>query len=210
MINIVPKVLKNYTLCFLLFLSTFCGINAPQTFAQNWEHKILTDLHTNRNTAYDPVGKAISFSVLPISIAWPVTEFGVGLLKKDKERLKNAALISLGLFANIGLTQALKYSFDRGRPYATYPDLDPVVFQNDPSFPSGHTSAAFHTATLISLHYPKWYVIAPASLWASSVGYSRMHLGVHYPTDILAGAITGAGTAFLSFKLNKWLMKRWK
>jgi membrane-associated phospholipid phosphatase len=73
------------------------------------------------------------------------------------------------------------------------------------SFPSGHTSDAFALATSVTVAYPKWYIIAPAFTWATAVGYSRMHLGVHYPKDVIAGAIVGAGSAYLSCKINKWL-----
>ncbi|ULT24063.1 phosphatase PAP2 family protein [Sphingobacterium sp. E70] len=45
----------------------------------------------------------------------------------------------------------------------------------------------------MSRAYSKWYVVAPSLLWAGSVGYSRMYLGVHYPTDVLAGAVLGLG-----------------
>jgi undecaprenyl-diphosphatase len=64
------------------------------------------------------------------------------------------------------------------------------------SFPSGHTSSSFSAVTALSRAYPKWYVIAPSFLWAASVGYSRMYLGVHYPTDVTAGAVLGVGTSF--------------
>jgi len=43
--------------------------------------------------------------------------------------------------------------------------------------------------------YSKWYVIAPSLLFAGSVGYSRMYLGVHYPTDVATGAALGTSTA---------------
>ena len=76
------------------------------------------------------------------------------------------------------------------------------------SFPSGHTSFAFATATSLSIKYPRWYVIAPSYLWAGAVGYSRMNLGVHYPSDVLAGAMLGAGSAWLTCKVNDWYWKK--
>jgi undecaprenyl-diphosphatase len=57
------------------------------------------------------------------------------------------------------------------------------------SFPSGHTAAAFVIATLLSDVFPSLTI--PAYLWALSVGVSRMYLGVHYPTDVLAGLLIG-------------------
>jgi undecaprenyl-diphosphatase len=56
----------------------------------------------------------------------------------------------------------------------------------------------------LSIHFKKWYVIVPAYAWATSVGYSRMYLGEHYPTDVLVGAAIGTGSAYLS----KWLYKK--
>ena len=101
----------------------------------------------------------------------------------------------------------LKYSVNRDRPFVTYPD----IIQKSkaiPSFPSGHTSSAFATATSLSLAYPKWYIIVPSYAWAGTVGYSRMHLGVHYPSDVLAGALIGSGCAYLTFKVNQKLLKK--
>jgi membrane-associated phospholipid phosphatase len=59
--------------------------------------------------------------------------------------------------------------------------------------PSGHASLAAAIAMSWSLSHPKWYVIAPGAVWASSVALSRVWLGVHYPSDILAGTLLGAG-----------------
>ena len=77
----------------------------------------------------------------------------------------------------------------------------------DPSFPSGHTAAAFSLATSLSITYPKWYVIAPSAVWACGVGLARINQGVHYPSDVLAGAAIGVGCGFLNIYVNKWLNK---
>jgi membrane-associated phospholipid phosphatase len=58
--------------------------------------------------------------------------------------------------------------------------------------------------------YPKWYIIVPSICWAGAVGYSRMHLGVHYPSDVVAGALVGAGSAWLTHYVNKKLIAKSK
>jgi membrane-associated phospholipid phosphatase len=55
----------------------------------------------------------------------------------------------------------------------------------------------------LSLAYSKWYVILPSYLYASTVAYSRMDLGVHYPSDVVTGALIGTGTAYLTYNINK-------
>jgi membrane-associated phospholipid phosphatase len=106
------------------------------------------------------------------------------------------------------ITSVLKYTIDRPRPFETYPDIEKATYAGSPSFPSGHTSDAFSLATSLSIAYPKWYVIVPSYAWALTVAYSRMHLGVHYPSDVLAGALVGAGSAYLCYKGQQWLTQK--
>jgi membrane-associated phospholipid phosphatase len=109
----------------------------------------------------------------------------------------------------LGISTVSKITINRPRPYTTYPSL---IFNKgkvgDHSFPSGHTTAAFATATSLSLAFPKWYVIAPSYAYAAAIAYSRMYLGVHYPTDVLGGIISGAGSSLFVFHARKWLNKR--
>jgi len=122
---------------------------------------------------------------------------------KDKALCIGATVITASVIATI-----LKNTVKRERPFNSYPDIQKETSGGGYSFPSGHTSDAFSLATSVTLAYPKWYVIVPAYAWASAVGYSRMDLGVHYPSDVLMGAVTGAGSAYLCYKAQQWLHKR--
>lgn len=109
-----------------------------------------------------------------------------------------------------GVTGALKNTTRRERPYLAHPDLiTGKVPSTDYSFPSGHTSAAFATAASLSLSFPKWYVIVPSYTYATAIGYSRLYLGAHYPSDVLMGAFVGAGSSFLTWKLQKLINKKY-
>jgi len=143
-----------------------------------------------------------------VSIAAPASVFTVSLIKKDKQLRYKAYQMVVGIGLSMSLSLALKYSIDRARPYEKYTFIFPHTKEDSPSFPSGHTTAAFETATSLSLNFPKWYVIVPSYAWAGAIGYSRMYLGVHYPTDVAAGMLLGAGSAWLTWKINQQLQKR--
>lgn len=108
-----------------------------------------------------------------------------------------------------GLTVGMKYAISRPRPYVNR-SLTARSSRHRAnnrrnarlSFPSGHASLAVTTATSWSLSYPRWYVIAPGLIWATGVSVSRVHMGVHYPSDIVAGAVLGAGVAVLVHQIR--------
>lgn len=97
----------------------------------------------------------------------------------------------------------LKRLFQRPRPFMTLRGVSSrssnygrdIADGQYASLPSGHAGLSVALATSWSLSHPHWYVIAPAALWSGAVSLSRLHLGVHYPTDILIGAVLGAGIA---------------
>lgn len=190
---------------FSVFVFLFCF---SVSNAQNLDIDILKDINIDRNTNLDPFMKGVTNSVMPIAIGTPVVIYAVGLIEKDSITKKKAIFVGESLAASAFITLALKSITKRDRPYETYPEIDNVTEESSYSFPSAHTSFAFATATSLSMVCPKWYVIAPSFLWAGTVGYSRMHLGVHYPSDVLVGAIVGSGSAFLCYKLNKWINKK--
>ena len=138
----------------------------------------------------------------------PVAMAVAAWIKHDKGLLKDAVYVGTSVAGAFVVTYGMKYLVDRERPYDKYPDrVHAYSHEGSPSFPSGHTATAFALATSLSVKYPKWYVIAPSALWACSVGVSRMNEGVHYPSDVLAGAAIGAGCAVVNIYVNKWLNK---
>jgi membrane-associated phospholipid phosphatase len=179
--------------------------------SQNWDintlHKINMQYTPSGGTAF----KIVTESINPVSISLPVGLYIYGAAKKQNDEKWKAYEMAAVIGVNGLLTTALKVGIHKPRPFVTYPDLvTKYTKAGSYSLPSGHTAMAFSTAVSISLLYPKWYVIAPSLLWASSVAYSRMYLGVHYPTDVLLGMGVGTASSFATHYLFKYLQKKYR
>lgn len=177
---------------------------------QNLDIRLLRHIYNSSGLPSDKFCLFISNSDIFVVLGTPAAMAAAGLIKRNDSLLRNSLVTISATCINVAITNALKYSIDRVRPYAAYPDILRKDDPSGPSFPSGHTSNAFATATSISLAYPEWYIVIPAYVYAGSVAYSRMHLGVHYPSDVLAGALIGAGSAYITFRVNKMLLGRKK
>ena len=197
--------LSNIKLFIKSILFTGCFFVTTQSNAQNWDIDLLRSINPQDPNSF--VWKGFSASVYPVSIAVPVGVWIDGKVQQNKKNQYRAYEIAGSVFIAATATAVIKVVFDRDRPYQKYNDVYPYKYQEGRSFPSGHTSAAFATATSVSLQYKKWYIVVPAYAWAAGVGYSRMYLGAHYPSDVIGGAITGAGSALLSHWISKKVFK---
>jgi len=198
--------LKNKFLFFcivILFL-----VKSSHVLAQPLDYTLLKSINQSYTESGSKPLKIITESVTPISISAPLSMLIVSYLKHDKTLQTKALSVSAAFLLNGISTSALKLSIKRDRPYVSYPgEIVKHTSSGSYSFPSGHTSSAFATATSLSIEFPKWYVIAPSYLWAGAMGYSRMYLGVHYPSDVFIGALIGSGSSIASHYLIKALQR---
>mgnify|MGYP002400006210 CR=1 FL=1 len=203
------KIVVTFTVKNLL-LAVCITFFAPALQAQkvNFDQRVLIHLMEHRTENGTQFNKAISHSTQTVAALIPISVLVAGVIANDKPTMKKGLYMVETVAGATFISYAMKYGFNRNRPFHTNPDIIPAGSGSSPSFPSGHTSVAFAAATSLTIAYPKWYVAVPAYAWAASVGYSRMYLGVHYPSDVLAGAVIGAGSAWLMYKANKWLFKK--
>ena len=183
--------------CFILSLYAIPaypqGMMREDTQPPPWEQELFYYIYRWESPLASTYFRWIDATAYPVFFSAVPASFGVewarGVDNPWRLSLAVGAAEALGYVSSTGL----KYLFKRLRPYEVLPDVEPrVARKRTPyAFPSGHTTIAFAIAVSIALYEPRWYVVTPAVIWASSVGISRVWLGVHYPSDVLAGALLG-------------------
>lgn len=128
-----------------------------------------------------------------------------------KKRYRSAQLLALGLGGAMAANVILKALFHRDRPSLWHQSIVETGF----SFPSGHAmaSAALVTCLVIILWPTKWrwLIVIVGGIAVLLIGMSRLYLGVHYPSDILAGwCVSVAWVLLARYLLNKWHGRRVK
>lgn len=128
-------------------------------------------------------------------------------IKKHLFKLKRKSwliLISLGF--NTVVIEIIKQVVNRQRPFEVDSFIEKLAGGGSPSFPSGHTADAFLIATALTILFAKqnlWLLLV--WIWAFMVAYSRVVLGVHYPSDVAASMIISTSIAIM---VNRVFMKR--
>ncbi len=135
-------------------------------------------------------GDGYLYLVLGLALAWSG--------QPEESALLSCLLVGFAL--ERPLYFILKNLCRRDRPQTALNIPSFIIPSDRFSFPSGHTSAAFLVATLLSFFHP---ALTPALvIWAVSIGMARVVLGVHFPTDTLIGALMGTLLALLSLEIQ--------
>ena len=162
---------------FFIFSQALCDFeeNTYRMVAENWQAKPVTCLMQGVSFVSEPEFNA----------AVPSLAFFLGKDEFAKHDL-------VGFCTNIITVFPLKYLVNRTRPAGP-------CSRWDSSFPSGHATFGFTQAVIIAHHYPEFRI--PVFTYATIVGLSRIYLKKHYPSDILAGALLGIITGYLTVEL---------
>lgn len=138
---------------------------------------------------------------------WILATIALLIPKKTRKAGYISALALLGsLVVNNNL---IKNLVARPRPFTALSELSILIPRpGEFSFPSGHTSSSFAAAAVFYRHLPKRLGVLSVVL-AGLIGFSRLYVGVHYPTDVLAGALMGILLSYIAeFLVNFFLRKR--
>ena len=121
------------------------------------------------------------------------------------EKGRNVALILLiGILIGHFISDYLKYVFLRPRPFMTLTGVHLLANATNYSFPSGHTTEAFIGCIIIGKKYGNLLLFI---LLAVLIAFSRVYIGVHYPGDVLAGAMLGVGISILVLHFEADILK---
>jgi undecaprenyl-diphosphatase len=198
-------VMRKLLMLVTLFVCLFTTLTQAQSISE-----LNTLRRINPNNPNNAVWINLSNTSKYISVGVPVGYFVAGLIHDNKALKQKAAYTAASILLNTASTTLLKNVVKRERPYNNYTGIFPDKIESDYAFPSGHTSSAFATATSLAITTKKWYVAVPAFAWSASVGYSRIYLGQHYPSDVIMGAIVGTSSAIICHWASKQLAKRKK
>ena len=193
--------MKTQIFRFALWVSLFCltavaGYTDEGNFLSRLDRDIFDAIYDEPPRS-EPLGTAMEIGTY---FGDGRTMLGVSLLlmayggdeHRDTGRLLTSTFISTGV-----IVWGMKEIIGRKRP------LDEVV--GNPAFPSGHTAYAFAGATLLGNRYPKLRI--PLYIGAGLVGITRIYLGRHYASDVIAGAAVGTITGALVSRYRGTLLE---
>lgn len=176
----------------------------------NFDVRLFRKINNSHSPFKTKVFNTFDNSMLPVAILLPPAQFIYGRVRQKTYDENTAYLAFTSELTTFTVTFALKTIIKRRRPLEALQNVNakkmPVL--DVYSFPSGHSSTTFSLATMYALRYPDYpLVYIPMFAWAATVGYGRPYFGMHYPSDVLAGALIGSGSSILIYSLRYELFR---
>jgi undecaprenyl-diphosphatase len=143
----------------------------------------------------------VVFSLLGMTLIWLV--WAIPLWLKNKKRTALELLIVIIIIDLVVLLVKLLVARERPTDVRLVAPLALDFSMSEYSFPSGHAARAFGAFLVLSLSFRKKLLIAPLFVYAFLIALSRIYLGAHYPSDVLAGAFLGLGLAYAFYRASR-------
>ncbi len=165
--------------------------------------RLMTAIYTSESGLFRTSMQVFDRSAVPLLLGLPPVAWVVdSSTLVDAPAWRLSAELMVTQISVFGATSLLKRIVRRERPYGRFVNIEsrergPITLDDNHGFPSGHAALTFSLATVVALNSERWDVRVPIWIIASGVSLSRVWLGVHYPSDILAGAALGTGVALL-------------
>lgn len=165
----------------------------------DYDRQILELINHDRIRSLDNFFRFITDSAAFIAIAIAIIVIIYGWVKKTSFLKYRKYQVAFAFTINAIIINILKYTVNRPRPYEVDKYIEKLSSGGSPSFPSGHTGDVMIVAISMSLLFfkQKWMLLI-IWLWAIAVAYSRMVLGVHYPSDVLGSVVISTIVAMVT------------
>jgi undecaprenyl-diphosphatase len=137
-------------------------------------------------------------------VVWIPLVFYLYVFRKDPYDWTSSLVLAVAMVSAMALTTILKLAFGLPRPFQT-PTLGIVARFETPTdhgLPSGHTTSAFAVATVVWARYPSWRI--PFTLLGLATGTCMIILGLHFPSDVIAGAFLGIFCGTFAISLARY------
>lgn len=176
-------------------------------FFNEYELPVLRAMHDAMQSDFSDAFFSFITKLGDGGIFWIILAAGLLFFKKTR---RAGLAMSFALILGLCVTNlTIKPLVARIRPYVAAPSIVLIIPpESEFSFPSGHTSTSFECAFALWLNHKK--AGALALLLAAVIGLSRLYLMVHYPTDVIAGALLGVGIAVVGCVAANWVVEKTK